>query len=438
MKDIRAISNEVLNHVSNTLGLKNTAAFVLVGVAILSALTGVLVSPVMGVLLFLSMGLMLLIIVMAMHVVFTNQAIIRARIQTLDDKLSRELQATIDQLRQESTRQKEVIERQKESIANQKERIERQKESIASQKERIERLREQTDGKLKKERSERIASFARRDGKGIIPQNIAILLTVHRCGSTWLFDMLRVHPAIQLHPSAIIYEALAVNGGRYPRDLADGGDARIDFEIQPYTGVKIPDFAHRAIDADPDVTPYAIEKIHPIFFGDDVDQLLKRTAELEGRGHTVKFIYQVRDPRATLLSFRNYQRRNPAWYQNYDLAGMIAMMDGGYRAITEAAQKRPGLIMDYSELKESPTGALQRIYDFLWDGAGDPAIAQAIAEQAVQRTRREDRQTANPAFLGNQEGPVITDNLSDEFADHAATIEAIYTPYRDLLALNTK
>jgi len=292
-------------------------------------------------------------------------------------------------------------------------------------------------GRFETERSRRIAEFARREGGEEIPARIVIMLTVHRCGSTWLFDMLRVHPALIFLPSAIIYTALSLNGGRYPVGLSDGLDATMDLENQPGRGRKIPRF--KLIDKTTvDVPDYHIEKIHPLFFENDVDALLTQVEALRDRGHEIKFIYQVRDPSATISSFRKYQQRDPNWYSDIHEDALPEFMLGAYKTIAEFASQEEGLIVDYAELKADPLALLMRIYQYIWPDVGEDQIDifKHIAETALNATTREKRiAKAQTAFLGQKEGPVQGSEAGELKAD--GTHDQLYQAYQELLALQS-
>jgi len=57
-----------------------------------------------------------------------------------------------------------------------------------------------------------------------LENSIAILLTSPRSGSIWLFDVLRCHPAVSMHPRFLIHRRLQLQGRRYPRDLSNKFD----------------------------------------------------------------------------------------------------------------------------------------------------------------------------------------------------------------------
>lgn len=289
---------------------------------------------------------------------------------------------------------------------------------------------------IEKERSDRIVTFARRDASSTLPQQVLVLVTVHRSGSTWLVDMLRSNPAIFMDPSARLFAELELQGGRYPIGLSNGPDADMDFENAPNQGTRIPRFDPLAlmlpVAGD---NPYALEKIHPQFFDYDVAAFLERIQKVEAKyGLRFKFVYQVRDPRAVLSSFLNYQRRDPQWYTSITMEKLVPFMHQAYQAILDMARLRPDTILDYTDLKHDPQGVLINLYTSMWP-TEDIDLLRQVAEYAVASTRREQRQENAPHFLGIAEGPVRGFTLDNgEFFDRFSNgIEDMYEPYQALL-----
>ncbi len=289
-----------------------------------------------------------------------------------------------------------------------------------------------TTAALRRERAERIASFAQRDSRRVLPERILILLTVQRTGSTWFVDMLRCHPHLEFDPSVVIFEQLGLKGGRYPRGLANGPDAVMDLENTPGLGARVPVF--RVSDVDLPVAsqqPFALEKVHPEFFQDDALAFIERLRQLENEyGTQFEFVCQVRDPKAVLASFWNYKQRDPEWYAHLDEAALPDFVLRAFRAIAEFAEHYPCLIVDYNELKQAPEAILVKVLRRLWP-VEDTQVLSHLADLAVEKTRREVRlDKANTGFLGAREGLDAEFN----FEAYADTIAMTYEAYETILA----
>ena len=192
---------------------------------------------------------------------------------------------------------------------------------------------------------------ARRADLGAPPERLVLILCNPRSGSTWLVDALRCHPAIELHPRYTVFALLGCVGRRYPLDLASGasGAAQVEVERGRWSGV--PPFACEGGEAEPAVRarPYAIEKIHPHFFGHDEAAFLTRLAALE-RKVQVEMIYLTREPQAALRSFLSYQRRNPRWNAQIKAPQAPRHLRRMYETLLRTARRRPGLVLDYDDL----------------------------------------------------------------------------------------
>jgi FkbM family methyltransferase len=296
---------------------------------------------------------------------------------------------------------------------------------------------------IKAERSARIAAFVRRDSRGEVPKRCLLQLTVPRSGSTLITDALRCHPGVYLDPRAVIYEELQLQGNRYPRGLSDGPDASIDFELAPHRGAKIPAFAApQYITAMAPLVrdkSWAIEKIHPNFFAYDVDRFIENVGRFEQQNQsTVRFLYQVRDPKTALESYLNYQKRDPAWQTSVDHGDPFSYMERSYKTLLDTAKRRKGIIVDYSDLPTGMAEILRKIYLFLWDGDEEmvpPELIQAVVDLTARNKRLAVRKTA---FFGDRPGDPFQYNrdLDEIFAAHTEAIKSCYESYYALLLLD--
>ncbi len=274
------------------------------------------------------------------------------------------------------------------------------------------------------------------------PERVLILLTNPRSGSTWLFDALRCHPAIEMHPTAVIFERLHLSGRRYPRDLCDGPNAGLRIEVAPEQWAMVPCFSIAGAEqhVSPEVLrqPYAIEKAHPHFFDHYVRGFVHDLKQL-GRGSTVKVIYQVRDPASSLISFLRYKERNPHWNARISPHEAFEHMAHIFESMADAAAAYTGLVIDYGDLMAHFHETVASVFDFLWPDAErngrDPAFVSLIAAE----TAWEKRKAAGTPFLGGEAGPVAGRGGEYEqlFAAHEREVERCYAAYRTLLAMRT-
>jgi hypothetical protein len=264
-----------------------------------------------------------------------------------------------------------------------------------------------------------------------LPPQILILLTNPRSGSTWLYDALRCHPAICVHPTAVIYESLGLHGRRYPRDLSGGLQSVLEVEVRSGQWEKIPAFDVSASLSEfpsiPSHDSYAIEKIHPEFFQFDVPGFCENVRRLKADGTQLRLVYQVRDPQSSITSFLHYQERNPTWYPSTRDDQVITYMCKTYEAILEVATSCRGLILDYADIAANLESVLCGVFRDLWPTGAlrEPGFLLGVSRAAVGATCREKRASEGSSFLGKTRGSVrggsgdyaaFIDRFSDEMA----------------------
>ena len=275
-----------------------------------------------------------------------------------------------------------------------------------------------------------------------LPGQVLILLTNPRSGSTWLFDALRCHPGIKFQPRATINEYLGLNCRRYPLGLSNTPEASLNIEVRPGRWEKIPDFSIKTIriwiNEEILHSPYAIEKFHPHHFDHDVQKFMQKIRELENRIN-IKFLYLIRDPKSSMVSFLNYQRRNPNWNAKIDNEILPLHMFRIYDSILKTAKGHSGLIIDYRELINNFHSVLNRIIDYLWPGIqnADKENDRKLIELIASLTNREKRKAVNKDFLGDKPGPVsgTNGNHAEFFYKHSEEINRCYNVYSSLLQL---
>jgi len=254
-----------------------------------------------------------------------------------------------------------------------------------------------------------------------IPNKILIILSNPRSGSTWLLDAMRCHPAVEMLISGIIYTKLGLVGRRYPRDLSGRKKGSTHIEVRPDMQKKdwvpifsISDKSYRI----PDEIlkkPYAIEKIHPHFFQQDVKNFLNNINTLFPQNN-IKFIYLVRDPEQTFRSYLAYQERNPNWNSGRTQADVVSHMEKTYQSIRESAELRPGLIIDYQDMVGDFSGSMLKIFEHLWPGYTSMKIGdtELFLADIFTETKRESRKSS-PVFFRT----AIERNASKYDEDHS-------------------
>jgi hypothetical protein len=278
-----------------------------------------------------------------------------------------------------------------------------------------------------------------------LPEKIVILLTIPRSGSTWLFDVLRCHPAVLMHPTAAIFKRLDLNGRRYPMDLSGGQQATQWVEVRLGQWERIPEF--KIIDGQKYVSPqlvkepYAIEKCHPSFFNNDVKRFLVKLTRVK-KVKKVKLVYQVRDPKAALVSFLQYQQRNPSWYASLNQDQLPKYLRQIYNSTLEVALSHPGLVINYNELVNNFQKVVGKLLDYLELDSIDPnnELRTELIKLMAAKTDREKRKSEATKFLGDKSGPVSVSGseLESYFSKQKHELDRCYQIYHSLLQLARK
>lgn len=272
-----------------------------------------------------------------------------------------------------------------------------------------------------------------------MPANILIQLTTERCGSTLLFDALRCHPGIYMHQSAVIQKSLVLGRyGRYPVGLLGGPRCAYEIELSGGQRVKIPNFDSGGISGLTAEPRYAIERIHPHFFGYDSDSFRSNIAVLE-RQSNVRVVYQVRDPRSAIVSHLRYQERDPKWHGGQTEGKVVEHYRKMYETILDACCLRRGLVVSYDELAASLEQTVVKVFEYLWKPLRmtDSVWSRELLDHIVSMTARDTRKSEQTAFLGERPGSVSGgDSAYDHvFARYESDMDRCYDAYRSLLRL---
>jgi len=268
-----------------------------------------------------------------------------------------------------------------------------------------------------------------------LPERTAILLTNPRSGSTWLLDVLRAHPRIGMMPRATVFRALRMDGRRYPLDLSAGPDADRRIEVRPGQWEAIPSFdADIAVPGLEALPLCGVEKCHPHFFDHRVERFAG-DLELLGRATRVRMVYQVRDPRSSIVSFLRYQQRNPSWNAERAPVEVVAHMHRIFQSMLEVARKVPGVSVDYADLKRDFQGVVAQLLEFLWEqDPGAAARHREVLGPIAEITRREVRETGRGSFLGAGESR-MDEEAEALFRRCAPDLEAADEAYQRILDL---
>ncbi len=300
--------------------------------------------------------------------------------------------------------------------------------AVTKERERVERI-------FAEERSARAAVAGHLADRGLPLRRVLLVFTIHRSGSTWLFDLLRTHPAARVETTARVWEALGLNGWRYPGAFHHAAGAVLPLEIRPGRWAEIPAFPRACISgvASPsEAERWALEKAHPEFAGFDVERLAARVLELRGKGVEVELVYGVRKPLDSMWSMAEYKARNPGWYRKVPLEEVPRFIARSLDSLAEARALMGGSVIDYESL---PEGAAMRALGRRLDPAWGEAEAAAWLSHAAGATCRQGRQQrAAAGFLGERDGCRHEAGPDGAWAACGAEIAAADAAYRRLVA----
>ena len=245
-------------------------------------------------------------------------------------------------------------------------------------------------------------------------RRVALLLTIHRSGSTRLFDMLRTHPGVRVPATMDVWRTLGLEGRRYPNAFSDTVDARVAIEVQPGRGALIPDLERAAV-GEWTSDQWAVEKAHPQFFDFDVESFVTRAVAMQSSGIELMMTYQVRRPLDAMWSMVEFKRRQPTWYSWLETTEAPAWICRSLRVIAEVQERIPGHVVDFDDI---PAGAsLHRLGDALapsWSAEETSAWLEHAARATDRSTRR---QAEGAGFIGTPDPDRSPAGPDDEWID---------------------
>lgn len=277
-------------------------------------------------------------------------------------------------------------------------------------------FRGEVDAKARAQSNANHLRFARRDARSFRADRVLLIVAMQRVGSTWLFDLLRQHPAIGMHPAADIFRGLCAVGRRYPAALSNALADGIDVEMQPGVGGLVPfGMADRFRDNDDLLLGprFVVEKVHPsaIEFdaGGFVDRVEALRGQLGGTANLVQPIYLTREPVESIRSFLSYRRRDPNWHADIPVEFTHDFFRRSYEAIAAIHARLPGPVVTWEQMNVDLVSRMAQLLRSLGVESVD-SEAMSVATAMVSATTRPgdsvffssglDKPTASSVELG--------------------------------------
>lgn len=273
-----------------------------------------------------------------------------------------------------------------------------------------------------------------------VRKNIIILLTNPRSGSTWLLDVLRCHPLIDFYPRYTLYQQLGLTGRRYPRDLSDGPKAVKSVEVRPSVWASVPsprsevEWGSAFSERERINYAYNIEKIHPHFFEHRIDEFFNRVGGLDNK-HEIEFVCQVRDPKESIISFLEYQKRNPYWNAHRNNVDVIRHMEEIYGSIKKVAERESCLVIDYSAMVINFNHTINSIFEKLFPDVGT-CLSDDILDSIYMATRRDKKYKTGTDFVGKRKASDCLYEYNNILEYYKDDIEKCYETYNNIMDMN--
>ena len=215
-------------------------------------------------------------------------------------------------------------------------------------------LTAEIDRRANHETSERCLAFARRAAQDApTPANILLIISLHRSGSTLLYDIVRTHPATMIEPLARTWTEMGLTGRRYPAAFSNTPTADLAIEASLGMGAFIPSLPRFAGNLPAVAASWSVEKAHPQFYEFDGSTFatLLEAFEKASPGRRVFTAFGLRQPLNAMWSMVEYKQRDPRWYAFLSEADIPAFVLQSLEAMQELALLRPGHVVDIDQLK---------------------------------------------------------------------------------------
>ena len=288
---------------------------------------------------------------------------------------------------------------------------------------------------LAEERRVRAAVAGHLADRGLSLRRLLLIFTIHRSGSTWLFDLLRTHPAVRLDPTTRAWAALGLEGWRYPGAFHHAAGAVLPLEFKPGRWTEIPSFPRACIpgaENPGEADRWALEKAHPEFAGFDAERLAARILDLRGKGVEVEIVYGVRKPLDAMWSMAEYKTREPAWYKHLPMEEVPRFFARSFDSLARMHTLMEGSVVDYRSLPDGAAmKALCRRLAPSW-GEAESAAWLSHAVSATCRSKRRQREASG--FLGTRDRSRHPAGPGGAWAAGAAEIKVADAVWRRLTA----
>ena len=266
-------------------------------------------------------------------------------------------------------------------------------------------------------------------------KRVLLLFTIPRSGSTWLFDILRTHPAVRVEPTARVWTALDMHGLRYPAAFHHVDGASVPLEIAPSRAAAIPAFPQATL---PDVhlideiDRWALEKAHPSFVEFDARRLTSRIQDLRRDGTEVEVVYGLRNPLASMWSMVEYKARDPEWLKTLQVDEVPRFVARSLATLSDLHALVGGVVVEYENLPDGTVmGSLCQRLVSEW---GEAEARAWISHAASATDRYKRRWLPESSFLGERNRSRDPAGPDGAWATADADIEAAKAAHRRLVA----
>lgn len=292
----------------------------------------------------------------------------------------------------------------------------------------VDTLRARITSAIERERSARALSIAKSLGGDAEPTRVLLLMTVHRSGSTRLFDIFRSHPATNIEPTVAAWDALGMRGRRYPVAFSDLPTSWRAVEVEHDKGATIAEIPRA--DLPVEGAPWALEKAHPEFIDFDAGRFAEHVAAMRARGIEVEVVYGVRRPIDAMWSMAAFQRRQPTWYARLGTADLPAWIERSLSTMVDMREQVPGVVIDFDDL---PDGDVVRSVASRLAPSWSGGDVDQWAQFATDATSPDRPQAAGTGFLGgstDSRDPAGPDGTWADLGAVMASADAAYARLR--------